>query len=54
MSWQQEQHKDECELEKAATDALLAAKHRPLSDEEIMAVAYSAGVANNVFKELRK
>lgn len=42
------------QLERGAIESLLAAKKRPLSDEEIMAVAYSAGVANAVYKELRK
>lgn len=50
----QEMQRDLEQLEKAATEALLASKNRPLTDDEIMAVAYSAGIANNVYRGLHE
>lgn len=49
--WQAEQHRDECELQRAALDALQASQVRPLTKDEAMALAYSAGVANQFDKE---
>lgn len=40
-------------MQKAAKDAILAARHRPITDEEAMAIAYSAGIPNEVYKEIR-
>ena len=51
--WQAAQHKDECELQKAALEALQASLVRPLTKDEAMAVAYSAGLANDFYKETR-
>jgi hypothetical protein len=51
--WQAAQHKDECELQRAAMEALLASRKRPLTDAEAMALAYSAGIANDFYKEIR-
>lgn len=54
MSYEQdEQRRDESELQKAALDALQASLVRPLTKDEAMAVAYSAGLANTFYKELR-
>ena len=50
---QQEQQKDMDILQRIATDALVAAKSRPLTVDEIMAVAWSAGLANDVYKEIK-
>lgn len=52
--WMAEQHRDECELRKAALDALQASQVRPLTKDEGMALAYCAGVANDFHKELKK
>jgi hypothetical protein len=49
-----QQHKDMCEIERATIDALKAARARPLTDDEIMLVAWNAGVSTQVFKEIRK
>lgn len=54
MSDRDEYERDLRELHKAAVDAAVAAKDRPLTEEEIMALAYSAGIAQDVYKELRK
>ena len=48
------QHADLCVLEKEATEAILHAHKLGLSESECMAIAYSAGLANTVYKELRK
>lgn len=53
MNWEAEQHRDECELQRAAKEALLAARTRPLTEEEIMAAAYCAGIANDVYREIK-
>lgn len=52
--WQGEQQRDRDELQHAATVAALASLSRPLSEDEMMALAYSAGIANDVWKELHK
>ena len=52
--WQQAQHDDELALQKAALEALQASRTRPLTEDEAMALAYSAGVANDFYKEIRK
>lgn len=54
MDWQQAQQQDEEALHKAALEALEASLLRPLSESEAMALAYSAGLANDLYKELRK
>jgi hypothetical protein len=51
--WQQQQQRD---LEILQDDAMKALKHARdlgLSDEECMAIAYSAGIANDFYKEMR-
>ncbi|MDQ2987412.1 MAG: hypothetical protein M3R13_11975 [Armatimonadota bacterium] len=53
-SWQQEQHRDELDLQRQALEALQAARTRPLSENELMALAYSAGLANTFYKEMHK
>lgn len=45
--------KDLQEMERAAVEALTASKVRPLTDDEVMLVAWCAGVSNQVFKEIR-
>jgi hypothetical protein len=51
--WQSQQQADELILRQDAAQAIL--KARPfLSEDEIMAIAYSAGLANEIYKELRK
>lgn len=52
-NWQGEQHRDECELQRAAMEALRASRTRPLTEQEQMALAYSAGIANDYYKEIR-
>jgi hypothetical protein len=52
--WRGEQYRDECELQKAALEALQASLTRPLTQDEAMAVAYSAGLANDFYKEIRQ
>jgi hypothetical protein len=54
MDWQMQQQQDEEVIQKAALDALQASLARPLTEDEAMALAYSAGVANSFYKELRK
>jgi hypothetical protein len=54
MNWQAEQHRDECLLQQAATEALKASGTRPLTEDEQMALAYAAGLANDFYKEIRK
>lgn len=52
-AWQ-EFDRDMQELRKAAIDAAVASKSRLLTEDEIMALAYSAGIASDVYQELRK
>lgn len=54
MTDREEYERDLQQLEKATTEALVASQSRPLTREEILTVAYSAGVANNVYKEIGK
>lgn len=49
-----EYDRDMQELRKAAIDAAVAAKGRCLTEDEIMALAYSAGIAEDVYLEIRK
>lgn len=49
-----EYHNDQMQLQKATVEALAAAKTRPLTEDELMLVAWSAGLSNEVFKEIRK
>lgn len=49
-----EYDRDWQELRKAAIDAAVASKSRLLTEDEIMALAYSAGIATDVYEELRK
>lgn len=52
--WQAAQHADETKQMEATTKAIAKAHDLGLSESECMAIAYSAGVANEVYKELRK
>lgn len=52
--WQHAQHADETAQIESATKAIVKAHDLGLSESECMAIAYSAGVANEVYKELRK
>ena len=52
--WQQQQHADELALQKAALDAILHAQKLGLTESECMAIAYSAGIADSFYKEIRK
>ena len=45
---------DQEALHKAALDALQASRTRPLSEDEAMALAWSAGLANDFYREIRK
>lgn len=54
MDWQMQQQQDEEVLQKAALDALEAAATRPLAEDEQMAIAYCAGLANTLYKKLRQ
>lgn len=49
-----EHHQYMCEIERGVVEALKAARTRPLTDDETMLVAWSAGVSTQVFKEIRK
>lgn len=49
--YEAQQHDME-QLQKAALEALQASLVRPLTKDEAMAVAYSAGVANDFYKEI--
>lgn len=49
-----EYEQDMKQLERAATEALVASKSRPLTDDEIMLVAWSAGLIDNVYREIRQ
>jgi hypothetical protein len=45
---------DQEALQKASLDALKASLARPLTADEAMALAYSAGVANDFYKEMKQ
>jgi hypothetical protein len=51
---QQQEERDKQMLAQEAITALVCAKSRTLSEDEIMAIAWSAGLSNDVYKELRK
>lgn len=48
--WQAEQYRDECELQKAALEALQAAKALGLPEDKLMTLAYIGGVANEFYR----
>lgn len=50
-SWQHQQQQDEQQQQEAALKALKTAMQRPLTREEAMVLAYSAGVANDFYKQ---
>lgn len=51
----EEAHQQDLEaLEQAAEEAALASLRRPLTEQEMMALAYLGGIATRVYKELRK
>jgi hypothetical protein len=52
--WQEAQYHDEQQLQRAALDALHRARTLGLEESECMAIAYSAGIANDFYKELRR
>lgn len=51
---QQAQERDRQMFAQEVVTKLLAARSRPLSDDEIMVIALEAGVANDLYKEIRK
>ncbi len=51
--WEAEQERDLQMMAADAAKALAASKTRPLTEDEIMAIAFSAGIANETYKELR-
>jgi hypothetical protein len=53
-NWQQSQQRDLEILQEDAIKAILHARALGLSEEECMVIAYPAGLANDVYKELRK
>lgn len=53
MTDRDEYERDLAELHKAAIDAAIASQSRPLTENEIMTWAWCAGIANDVYKELR-
>lgn len=52
--WQEQQHADEQRLQHDALEALKKAHSLGLEESECMAIAYSAGLANTFYKELRR
>lgn len=48
------QHAEQCAQQRDAMSALMHARHLGLSDEECMALAYSAGIANDFYKEIQQ
>lgn len=54
MDWQLAQKADEDALQEAALEALKASRMRPLTDDEVMTLGYAAGMANDVYREIRK
>lgn len=52
-NWQAAQHADELTLQQAAMEALKRAHALGLSESECMALAYSAGIATDFYKEIR-
>lgn len=53
MSDRDEYERDQQELQKAALEALQASRTRALTEDEAMTLAYSAGLANPFYKEIR-
>lgn len=53
-SWQAAQHADETAQQEVALDALKHARNLGLSENECMALAYMAGIANQFYQEIRK
>jgi hypothetical protein len=51
MNWEQQQQQDEEQEQQMALEALKASLQRPLTREEAMVLAYSAGVANVFYKQ---
>ena len=49
-----EYERDLQQIERAAIEALVASTARSLTDDEVMLVAWCAGVSTDVFKELHK
>jgi hypothetical protein len=49
--WEQQQQQDEQQQQEAAIQALKAALTRPLTRDEAMTLAYSAGVANDFYRQ---
>lgn len=53
-NWQQSQQRDLEILQEDAIKAILHARDLGLSDDECMAIAFSAGFANDLYREIRK
>lgn len=54
QDWQAAQHADECKRRAEAVEVIVKARTLGLAETECMAIAYEAGVASEVYKELRK
>lgn len=54
MNERDEWREDLLELEAKATEYLIAAKTRTLTDEEILTCATAMGTVNEIYRELRK
>lgn len=54
VNWQEQQQRDLEILQEDAMKALKHARELGLSDDECMAIAYSAGIANDFYKEIRQ
>lgn len=53
-NWQEAQYADECKRRAEAIQVIVKAHGLGLEETECMAIAYEAGVANEVYKEIRK
>lgn len=53
MSWQAEQHRDECVIQQEIVEALEHAKERPLNDDELQLLAWASGVREQFNQEAR-
>lgn len=51
--WQMQQQQDEQQQQEEALKALKASMQRPLTRDEAMALAYSAGVANVFYQQMQ-
>lgn len=54
MSEQEQQHADELALQRDMLTALEASLVRPLTQDEAMLLAWSSGVSQDFYKDIRK